>query len=128
TLRAVVGSPSAKPLDTSLDAVGSTPKASLTSSPNRPAMRYCKREAAFRRLTSVLPSRLASTRLSSSAIFSNSASRSCCLATASSLFWLAGHESSPFFTPPASIVTGSVRRGEPLLSFGGGCLSLGLGG
>ena len=31
------------------------------------------------RLTSVLPSRLASTRFSSSAIFSNSASRSCCL-------------------------------------------------
>ena len=69
---------------------GATPKASATWSLIRPAILYCCREAALSRLTSVLPSRLARTRLSSSAILSNSASRSCCSSTASSTFCPAG--------------------------------------
>ena len=60
-----------------------TPKVSPRPSPIRPAIFDCPREAAFSRLTSVLPSRLASTLFSSSAIFSNSASSSSCLLTAS---------------------------------------------
>src|SRR5262249_31433399 len=103
------------------------PKAAFTWSPRRPAIWFCRRDAAFKRLTSVLPSRLASRRLRSSAILSNSASKSWCLVTASSTFWLAGHE-SPLLAPPLSIVEGRPKVGEPFESFGGGGLSLGLGG
>ena len=56
-----------------------TPKVSPSWSLIRPPILYWSREAALSRLTSVLPSRLARTRFSSSAIFSNSASRSRCL-------------------------------------------------
>ena len=59
--------------------VAATPKAAPTWSLIRPPILDWSREAALSRFESVLPSRLASTRLSSSAIFSNSASRSCCL-------------------------------------------------
>ena len=89
----------------------STPKAALTWSLIRPPILYWSREAALSRLTSVLPSRLASTRFSSSAIFSNSASRSCCCLTASSTFSSAGDSSASWLLGLA--VQRRHREGQP---------------
>ena len=76
------------------------------------AILYWSREAALSRLTSVLPSRLASTRFSSSAIFSNSASRSCCLRDRLVHLLLGGGGGGLAGSAlPARVVTGSVSRG-----------------
>src|SRR3954471_20075286 len=88
----------------------------------RPAMVYCCREAALRRLTSVLPSRLARTLLSSFATFSNSASRSRCWFTAwSTASGAAGFGgAAPALPLPMTVVTGNFRPDiDGLLSFGG---------
>ena len=86
------------------------PKVSPIWSVIRPPTLYWSLEAAFSRLTSVLPSRLARTRLSSSATFSNSARRSRCLFTASSSFSSAGVSGGGVFEScglPIKVVTAS---------------------
>src|SRR4051812_6502548 len=111
--------------------VAGTPKVSPTSSPIRPPIFPCVREAALRRLTRVLPSRLASTRLSSSAILSNSASRSFCSLTASSTFSAAGGGGGGGFAAPPwpiTVVWASVSLGLEGFLGGDGGESLGLGG
>ena len=88
------------------------PKFFATCPPSFVATSFCRRDAAFNRLTSVLPSRFASTRFISSDSFSNSASRSRCSSTACSSGGFAPSWSGWFGLagfPPASVVVGNRR-------------------